>query len=77
MTKDEALKLALDWYDSGVEHRDEFQVMIESILVQPAQEPVATVIEELEHDGQGWCSKVRWLYNPVLVGETLSWGQSK
>jgi hypothetical protein len=38
----EALKLALDWYDSGVEHRDEFQVMIESILAQPeqpAQEP--------------------------------------
>ena len=39
MTKDEALKLALDWYDSGAEHRDEFQVMIEAILAQPAQEP--------------------------------------
>ena len=38
MTKDEALKLALDWYDSGAEHRDEFQVMIEAILAQPAQD---------------------------------------
>ena len=47
------------------------------VLAQPAQEPVATVIEELEHDGQGWCSKVRWLYNPVPVGETLSWEQPK
>ena len=43
----------------------------------PKPEPVATVIEELEHDGQGWCSKVRWLYNPVPVGETLSWEQPK
>ena len=34
MTDKEALKLALDWYDSGAEHRDEFQVMIESIVVQ-------------------------------------------
>ena len=37
--------------------------------------PVAIVIEDLEHDGQGWCSKVRWIYNPVPVGETLSWEQ--
>jgi hypothetical protein len=47
---------------------------------QPAptvQEPVATVIEELEHDGEGFCAKVRWLYNPVPVGETLSWEQPK
>lgn len=49
------------------------------MLEQPApvQEPVATVIEELEHDGEGWCSTVRWLYNPVPVGEILSWGKSK
>jgi len=39
------------------------------------QEPVATVIEELEHDGQGFCAKVRWLYNPVPVDETLFWSQ--
>ena len=44
---------------------------------EPEQEPVAIVIEDLEHDGQGWCSKVRWLYNPVPVGETLSWEQPK
>lgn len=41
------------------------------------QEAVATVIGEMEHDGQGWCSKVRWIYNPVPVGETLSWEQPK
>jgi hypothetical protein len=41
------------------------------------QEPVATVIEELEHDGEGFCAKVRWLYNPVPLGETLSWEQPK
>jgi hypothetical protein len=39
--------------------------------------PVATVIEELEHDGEGFCAKVRWLYNPVPLGETLSWEQPK
>jgi hypothetical protein len=33
--------------------------------------------EELEHDGEGFCAKVRWLYNPVPVGETLSWEQPK
>ena len=43
----------------------------------PVQEPVATVIEELEHDGEGFCAKVRWLYNPVPVGEMLSWEQPK
>ncbi len=41
------------------------------------QEPVATVIEELEHDGEGFSAKVRWLYNPVPVGETLSWEHPK
>ena len=42
MTKDEALKLALDWYDSGHEDREEFQAMIENLLAaQPEQEPVA------------------------------------
>jgi hypothetical protein len=46
-------------------------------LAQPEQEPVATVIEELEHDGQGFCAKVRWLYNPVPVNETLSWEHPK
>lgn len=46
-------------------------------MAQPEKEPVATVIEELEHDGQGWCSKVRWLYNPVPAGETLFWEQPK
>jgi hypothetical protein len=77
-TKDEALKLALDWYDSGHEDREEFQAMIENLLAAPTvQEPVATVIEELEHDGEGFCAKVRWLYNPVPVGEMLSWEHPK
>ena len=40
MTKDEALKLALDWYDSGSEVREEFQEMIESILA-----PMSTTCE--------------------------------
>ena len=40
-------------------------------------EAVATVIEELEHDGQGWCAKVRWLFNPVPVGEMLLWRHQK
>ena len=44
---------------------------------KPEQEPVAIVIEELEHDGQGFCAKVRWLYNPVPVNETLSWEHPK
>ena len=43
----------------------------------PVQGHVATVIEELEHDGEGFCAKVRWLYNPVPLGETLSWEQPK
>ena len=41
MTKEEAMKLALDWYDSGHEDREEFQAMIENLLATPAQEPVA------------------------------------
>jgi hypothetical protein len=41
MSKDEALKLALDWYDSGHEDREEFQAMIENLLATPVQEPVA------------------------------------
>jgi hypothetical protein len=39
VTKDEALKLALDWYDSGHEDREEFQAMIENLLASPVQEP--------------------------------------
>lgn len=37
MTKNEALTLALAWYDSGSEVREEFQEMIESILAQPQE----------------------------------------
>ena len=43
MTKEEAMKLALDWYDSGHEDREEFQAMIENLLATPAQDPVAWV----------------------------------
>jgi hypothetical protein len=39
-TDKEALKLALDWYDSGHEDREEFQAMIENLLAAPVQ-PVA------------------------------------
>ena len=34
-TKDEALRMALDWYDSGHEDREEFQAMIENLLAAP------------------------------------------
>ena len=34
-TQAEALKIALEWYDSGEEDRAEFEEMIKSILVQP------------------------------------------
>ena len=91
MTKDKALKLALEALNSGVDAQvgrvvwTEYDscliadaiTAIKEALAQPAQEPVATVIEDLEPDGQSWCSKVRWLYNPVPVGETLFWGQPK
>ena len=41
MTDTEALTMALAWYDSGLEVREEFQEMIESILAQPQQEQQA------------------------------------
>ncbi len=34
----EALKLALEWYDSGHEIREEYEAMIKTILAQPEQE---------------------------------------
>ena len=48
MKKDEALKLAQDWYDSGHEDPDEFVEMIKQVIAlaeQPAQqkEPVAAI----------------------------------
>lgn len=36
MTKDKALRMALDWYDSGHEDREEFKAMMENLLVAPA-----------------------------------------
>jgi hypothetical protein len=60
------------------EWTEEVLAICKQALAAPTvQEPVATVIEELEHDGEGFCAKVRWLYNPVPVGETLSWEQPK
>ena len=35
MTKDEALKLAMDWYGSGNQDPDEFERLILSIVAQP------------------------------------------
>ena len=32
MKKDEAMKLALDWYDSGNENREEFKQLISTLL---------------------------------------------
>lgn len=42
-------------------------------MVAELQGAVAVVVEELEHDGVGFCAKVRWLFNPVPVGERLHW----
>ena len=39
MTKDEALKLAMDWYGSGNQDPDEFEQLISSIVAQPEQKP--------------------------------------
>jgi hypothetical protein len=44
-TKDEALKLALNWYDSGHEDREEFKAMIENLLAAPTAQPVAWMHE--------------------------------
>jgi hypothetical protein len=38
--------------------------------------PVATVVEDLGHDGVGFCAKVRWLFNPVPVGQELLWNHN-
>jgi hypothetical protein len=44
-TDKEALKLALDWYDSGHEDREEFQAMIENLLAAPVQPAVITELK--------------------------------
>ena len=66
-----------DGWGNQLDEAEKAITAIKEALAQPEQEPVGTIIEELEHDGEGWCSKVRWLYNPVPVGEMLSWGKSK
>ena len=43
MTHTEKVALAMAWYDSGLEDRAAFQTLMESLLAQPEQEPVATV----------------------------------
>jgi hypothetical protein len=76
------MQQALEFIDSVKVHpsqiaeRDSLHDALDTAIEQAEkQEPVATVIEELEHDGQGFCAKVRWLYNPVPVDETLFWSQ--
>jgi hypothetical protein len=59
------------------DHEKAITAIKQALAAPTVQEPVATVIEELEHDGEGFCAKVRWLYNPVPLGETLSWEQPK
>ena len=41
MTHTEKVALAMAWYDSGLEDRAAFQKLMESLFVQPEQEPVA------------------------------------
>jgi hypothetical protein len=38
MTKDEALRVAMDWYGSGNQDPDEFERLILSIVAQPEQD---------------------------------------
>jgi 3-deoxy-D-manno-octulosonate 8-phosphate phosphatase KdsC-like HAD superfamily phosphatase len=66
MTKDEALKLALDWYDSGHEGREEFQAMIENLLAAPVQEPVAVIGSDFQllYCREDWAKGLK-------VGDTL------
>jgi hypothetical protein len=40
MTPTEKVALAMAWYDSGLEDRAAFQTLMESLFVQPEQEPV-------------------------------------
>ena len=63
-------------------YRDEsywrgWNAAIKALAAPQQAEAVATVIEELEPDCQGWCAKVRWLFNPVPVGEMLLWRHQK
>jgi len=69
MIKDEALKLAMDWYDSGNEDRDAFQAMIESILMQP--EPVAWMLNVDINNWQGqseYRTVLAFRRDPVVTG---------
>ena len=50
MTKDEALKLAMDWYGSGNQDPDEFEKLILSIVAQPEQEEIEQVMLEVWQD---------------------------
>jgi hypothetical protein len=58
MTKDEALKLALDWLEGGnFVYPTELRTAIKDALAQPEQEPVGSVVRWL--DGSlvhGWFS---------------------
>jgi hypothetical protein len=46
MNKDDALRMAMDWYDSGFEDRAAFQTLMESILEQPSQRTWVGLTEE-------------------------------
>jgi hypothetical protein len=65
MTKDEALKLAMDWYGSGNQDPDEFERLILSIVAQPEQEPL-----EYWNAVEGWVKidEVREHFDSVGCG---------
>ncbi len=73
--KDEALKLALDWYDSGHEDRKEFQAMIENSLASPVQEPVAWRNGALRV-GEALCSVGPFGYYDMTAEQWLDWALS-
>ena len=69
MTHTEKVALAMAWYDSGHEDRAAFQTLMESILAQPEQVPVAHVYFLDEPSGM---PRVAWdNANGIKIGTKL------
>ena len=75
MTKDEALKMAMEWYDSGHEIREEYEAMIKTILAQRTwqgltDEEIDTILKRgdvAEHDA--WNG--RWYVLPYSFAQSI------
>ena len=71
MTKDEALKMALDWFESGTfVYPTTFIIAIKEALAQPEQEPVAYLCENaVGHKYFRW-KKPSSTYKPIALYTT-------